>query len=186
MELELRGRGPTPASYAPARATPLRHERPWLEHLALYRDLFTDPAVAAALWPGPLGGPRADSQTRDLLSADVRHWEEHHFGPWVFFERETGVFVGRGGLRRTTLAGRECVEVLYAVRPDAWGRGYATEIARLAIGEARLLGLAEVLGVAATANTASRRVLEKAGLRIEAVIEHAGLPHWLGRARPML
>jgi RimJ/RimL family protein N-acetyltransferase len=173
-------------SYAPPRARALRCERPWLEHLALYRDLFRNPAIASALWPGALGGPRTERQARELLSADIHHWEERHFGPWVFFEQTTGVFVGRGGLRGTTIAGAECVEVLYAVRPDAWGRGYATEMARLAVAEGRRLGLGDVVGIAATSNLASRRVLEKAGLRVEATVEHAGLPHWLGRVRLML
>ena len=45
------------------------------------------------------------------------------------------MFVGRGGLRRSTITGKDCVEVPYALRPDAWGRGYATEIALLAISE---------------------------------------------------
>jgi len=168
------------------RTLALRHERPWLEHLALYRDLFSDPAVAAALWPGALGGPRSKAQVADMLNSDICHWEERQFGPWVFFERATGVFVGRGGLCRATLAGAECVEVAYAVRPDAWGRGYATEMARAAIAEGRRLGFDELLGVAATTNLASRRVLEKAGVRIEATVEHTGLPHWLGRVRLML
>jgi RimJ/RimL family protein N-acetyltransferase len=172
-------------SFAPPRARLLRPERPWREHLALYRDLFSNRAVAAALWPGSLGGARSERQAEDILTADIRHWHEREFGPWVFFERGTGVFVGRGGLRHATIASTACVEVLYAVRPDAWGRGYATEIARLAIAEGQRIGLADVVGVAATTNIASRRVLEKAGLHIEAIVEHAGLPHWLGRVRLM-
>ncbi len=172
-------------SYAPARVRLLRNERPWLEHLPLYCDLFSDPAVAAALWPGALGGARSESQTAEILGADIRHWEERGFGPWMFFERATGVFVGRGGLRHSTIAGSECVEVLYALRPDVWGRGYATEIALLAVAEGRRLGLPEVHGIAAVRNVASRRVLEKAGIRLVATIEHAGLPHLFGSVRPM-
>ncbi len=163
----------------------LRRERPWHEHLAMYRDLFADPAVARALWPGSRGGPRSERQAAELLAADVRHWQERGFGPWVFFETATGVFVGRGGLRWSTIAGVDCVEVLYAVRPDAWGRGYATEIALVAVAEGRRLRFAEIVGVTTTSNLASRRVLEKAGLRIEATVEHAGLPHWFGRVRPI-
>lgn len=172
-------------SYAPSRVRALRHERPWLEHLALYRDLFSDPAVAVVLWPGALGGARTDEQVAALLAADIRHWQELGFGPWVFFERATGMFVGRGGLRRSTIAGKECVELLYALRPDAWGHGYATEIAVLAIGEGRRLELEEVHGLVAAHNVASRRVLEKVGIRFERTVEHAGLPHVLGRLRPM-
>jgi ribosomal-protein-alanine N-acetyltransferase len=166
-----------------ARPSVLRHERPWQEHARLYRDLFADPAVARALWPGPLGGPRSDRQAAELLARDIAHWHERSFGPWVFFEADTGMFVGRGGLHAVELAGEECVEVLYAVRSDAWGRGYATEIARLAVANARRLELADVVGFTATANRASQRVLEKAGVRFERIFERTGGPHWLGRLR---
>jgi RimJ/RimL family protein N-acetyltransferase len=175
----------SPVSYAPARSPRLRRERPWLEHLALYRDLFSDPAVALVLWPGALGGVRSDDQVTEILRADIRHWQELGCGPWVFFERANGVFVGRGGLRRARIAGEDRVEVLYALRPDAWGRGYATEIALLAVGECRRVGLPEVHGLVAPGNHASRRVLEKAGIRFEATVEHGGLPHLLGRLRTM-
>jgi len=96
------------------------------------------------------------------------------------------MFVGRGGLRVCTVAGEEYVELLYAVRSDAWGRGYATEMARLAVAHARRLRLAELVGFTAISNRASRHVLEKVGMRIEATVEHAGLAHWLGRLRLMV
>jgi [ribosomal protein S5]-alanine N-acetyltransferase len=163
----------------------LRHERPWREHERLYIDLFADPAVAATLWPGALGGPRTAEQAAEILKGDIEHWREERFGPWIFFEASTGVFVGRGGLRHTTLAGNECVEVLYAVRSDVWGRGYATEMASVAIAHARRLSLTDVVGFTTTANVASRRVLERSGMRIERdAIEHAGLSHWLGQLLP--
>ena len=76
--------------------------------------------------------------------------------------------------------------MLYAVRSDAWGRGYATDMAVLALEHARRLRLGEVVGLTAVSNRASRRVLEKAGMRLEERIEHAGLPHLLGHLRPVL
>ncbi len=163
----------------------LRPERPWREHERLYVDLFGDSAVAATLWPGAHGGARTPQQAAEMLGADIAHWREERFGPWVFFEASMGVFVGRGGLRRTTLAGSECVEVLYAVRSDAWGRGYATEMAYMAVAHARRLGLTDIVGLTLTTNVASRRVLEKTGMRFERQrFEHAGLPHLLGRLLP--
>ena len=141
--------------------------------------------MAAALWPG-LPVERAADRAAELLAADIEHWQRCSFGPWVFFEVATGVFVGRGGLRRATVAGRDCVEVLYAVRPDACGRGYATDMAALAVEHARRLRLAEVVGVTTTGNRASRRVLEKTGMRLQEPVEHAGLPHLMGRLRTML
>jgi len=81
-----------------------------------------------------------------MLAGDIEHWQERSFGPWIFFEIATGMFVGRAGLRSTTIAGSECVEVAYAVRPDAWGHGYATDMAAVAVEHARHLGLVEVVG----------------------------------------
>ncbi len=159
----------------------LRPERPWREHGQLYVDLFGDPAVAATLWPGTLGGPRTRAQALAMLTGDIDHWQRDSFGPWLFFELATGAFVGRGGLRRTDIAGERCVEILYAVRSDAWGRGYASEIARVTVAYARQIELAEIVGLVATANAPSRRVLEKTGIRFDKVLEHAGLPHRLGR-----
>ncbi len=152
----------------------------------MYVDLFADPAVAATLWPSTLGGARTAEQASEMLSTDIVHWRAHRFGPWVFYETASGAFVGRGGLRHTTLAGKRCVEVLYAVRPDAWGRGYATEMATVAVTHARHLGLTDVIGLTTTTNIASRRVLEKSGMGFDEneMFEYAGLPHWLGRLRP--
>ena len=163
----------------------LRYERPWLEHGQLYADLFADPAVAEALWPGALGGPRTRDQAIELLRADIEHWRREGFGPWVCCERATGVFVARGGLRRTTVRERPCVELLYAVRSDAWGLGYASEIAAAALAHAHKLGLTDLVGFTLTTNAASRRVLQKVGMRFEGeTFEHAGLPHLLGRLLP--
>ena len=75
--------------------------------------------------------------------------------------------------------------MLYAVRSDAWGRGYATEMATLAVAYARRLELAEVVGFTAVSNRASRHVLEKVGMRIESKFERAGVDHWLGRLGSM-
>lgn len=162
----------------------LRAERPWREHAALYRCLFADPAVATRLWPREehaLVTERGD----EILAGDISHWQEHSFGPWVFFESATGMFVGRGGLHESRLAGKDCVEVLYALRAESWGRGYATEIALLAVEEARRLGFPELIGVTATGNRASRRVLLKVGMHFDETFERAGQPHLLGRMRPM-
>jgi len=164
----------------------LRWERPWQEHLPLYRALFADPAVGRALWPAGAGPGRPQDRGEQVLAADIRHWQERSFGPWAFFSTETGLFVGRGGLATTTMAGRQCVEVAYAVRPEEWGQGYATEMAAVAVAYARTLGLSEVVGFTAAGNHASRRVLEKCGMRYERTVQRAGIAHWLGGLHPIV
>ena len=60
------------------------------------------------------------------------------------------------------------MEIGFALRPDHWGRGLATEAARFALAQARSrLGLRTLIGIATPENRASRRVLEKIGLRYE-------------------
>ncbi|CAA9499045.1 MAG: hypothetical protein AVDCRST_MAG67-1727 [uncultured Solirubrobacteraceae bacterium] len=160
----------------------LRGERPRVEHGPLYEDLFGSDAVAATLWPAPHGGPRTPAEAHELLAQDLAHWQDEEFGPWIVFESAAGArFVGHGGLRRGLIEDEAIVEVLYAVHPDAWGRGYATELARAAVQRARELTVTEVVGFALTTNRASQRVLEKAGLRFERTVEHARLAHWFGR-----
>jgi [ribosomal protein S5]-alanine N-acetyltransferase len=163
------------------RSERLHGRRPGIGDAPLYQELFGDPAVAATLWPPPLGGARSAQQARALLTADIAHWDQAGFGPWVFFEHATDRFVGQGGLERTDAGDQPLVEVAYAVRRHLWGSGFGTEIARAAVRRARDLGLPEVVGFTLTTNTASRRVLENAGLRFERVIDRAGNPHWFGR-----
>jgi ribosomal-protein-alanine N-acetyltransferase len=162
----------------------LRGERPQPAHAPHFVELFGSESVAATLWPPPHGGPRTPAQARELLEQDLAHWATEGFGPWIFFERDDGAaFAGHAGLRRGVLDREPILEVLYAVHPERWGRGYATEMARAAVERARQLGLSEIVGFTLTTNLASQRVLQKAGLRHERTLRHAGLPHWLGRLR---
>lgn len=159
----------------------LRGERPHPAHAAMYAELLGNAAVAAWLFPPPFGsGPRTREQAVEWLADDLDHWDRVGFGVWVFFESESESFVGRGGLRHIEICGRPTVEVTLALLPEAWGQGYATEIATKAVEAARALGLAEVCALALPAHLASQRVLEKAGLRHEQDVEHAGLRHWFG------
>ena len=75
-----------------------------------------------------LGGVRSDDTTREFLREKVGHWERHGYGMWMFHHRETGDFVGRGGLQHIEVGGRPEVEVGYTVRAEYAGQGYATEM----------------------------------------------------------
>ena len=72
------------------------------------------------------------------------------------------------------------IELGYAVSPDRWGRGFATEALKLAIGELFRLGFREVVAGAFEENPASLRVMEKAGMMPLAktdTIEYRGKTH---------
>ena len=161
--------------------------------------LHTDPRVVATL-----GGPRTEAQTRDYLQSCLDHWEKHRWGQWMFEERlplghevgadretlgdsERSQFVGRCGLRHYALTGADVgpdeIELLYTLRADYWGRGWATEMARAVLRMAfHQLGLETVVAFTLPTNRGSQRVMEKCGMRYERDILHANRPHVLYRA----
>jgi RimJ/RimL family protein N-acetyltransferase len=138
--------------------------------------------VGATLW----GRPEAPTETEvlDGLAAKVDHWDRHGFGMWLLRDRETGEMVGRGGLQYTYTAGLHAVEVGWAIVPERWGQGLATEMAHAAVDVGfRQVGLLEIVAFTLPSNVASRRVMEKAGFSYDRDIVHAGLPHVLYRHR---
>lgn len=144
-----------------------------------WRALMADPRVAATL-----GGLRSDAEMRAGFDRALRRWSEDGFGWWTF--RDTaGRFVARGGLGRVAVEGVSEVEVGYSVRASLWGRGIATAMARvsLEVGFGQL-GLQRIVSFTLPYNLRSRRVMEKAGLRYERDIVHAGMPHVLYAVTP--
>ncbi|QFZ16732.1 GNAT family N-acetyltransferase [Saccharothrix syringae] len=83
-------------------------------------------------------------------------------GWWAAHEKAAGAFVGWFEL---SPAGDGVAELGYRLHPDHWGRGYATEGASALVAAGFAAGLTRVVATAMAVNTASRRVLEKVGLR---------------------
>jgi len=141
--------------------------------------LLGDPRVGATL-----GGVQEPAQVAESLARSDAHWERHGFGLWAFRERGTGAFVGRGGLLRTRVDGRDEVEVAWAVTAERWNQGFATELGAAAVRVAfEALRLPDVVAFTLHDNRASVRVMEKLGFEYEKDVTHAGLPHVLYRAR---
>jgi [ribosomal protein S5]-alanine N-acetyltransferase len=155
----------------------LRGERIGPEHQVALTALLGDPHVGATL-----GGPETPEQVAAGISALACKWDDQGFGYWVFSERETGEPVGRGGLGRAHVAGRDEVEVGWAVMPAFWGQGYGTELGTAAVELAfGPLGLDSVVAYTLPDNRPSRRIMEKLGFGYEREVVHADLPHVLYR-----
>lgn len=153
---------------------------PSTDDLPLYERHFLHPEIERWLRPPPLR--RFDAaQVQELLDRDLRHWDEHGFGPWVLEDRDGGSFIGRGGLAWTTIDDLLTVELPWSIEPARHGEGLATEAALRAVGHAGSLGFEGVVALILPHNVASRRVAEKAGMRAGEEVEHAGLPHVLYR-----
>lgn len=89
-------------------------------------------------------------------------------GCFAAVEKSSGAFLGWVSLRPASSVGLHGgTELGYRMLPSVWGRGYATESARALIRHAFTeLGVARIVATTMTFNTASRRVLEKAGLSL--------------------
>ena len=154
------------------------------EHGPEQLALLLDPRVSTTLWVA--SEPLTERDVIEGLKAKVDHWERHGFGMWAARDRETGEMVGRGGLQYTYTAGLNDVEAGWAIIPERWGQGLATELAHACVEVAfEQLDLLEIVAFTLPDNIASRRVMEKAGFEYERQIVHVGLPHVLYRHRRM-
>jgi RimJ/RimL family protein N-acetyltransferase len=146
-----------------------------MHDLSAFDAMHRNPDVMATL-----GGVRSTAETEAFIEDTIRHWTEHGFGLWAVHGLGSRGFMGRGGLRHVVVAGRADVEVAYALLPQFWGQGFATELARESVRVAfSELRLSEVVGFTQVTNDRSRNVLENAGLRFEREFVHAGFPHVL-------
>ncbi|PZR64925.1 MAG: GNAT family N-acetyltransferase, partial [Chloroflexi bacterium] len=88
------------------------------------------------------------------------------YGFWAAIEKSTGDFLGWFHFRPAESAPEDEPELGYRLRAGAWGKGYATEGSRALIRKGFLeLGVRRVVAETMAVHVASRRVMEKAGLR---------------------
>jgi RimJ/RimL family protein N-acetyltransferase len=137
--------------------------------------LESDPEVVRFSARKPL--PDLDACRRHLVTTVLPWYEQPGgHGVWAVVERVSGEFVGVCSLRPALAAryaagmgyGPGEVELGYGLRRVSWGQGYATELARALVRRAfDELAAPRLVASVSAANTASIRVLEKAGLQQE-------------------
>lgn len=116
-------------------------------------------------------GPRSTADTQAYLDLMLASQREVPRLIW-----ELGVVVSAEncliGACDLTVENTNEADLGFVFGRDAWGRGYATEAAQALVRAAfEELGVTRVFATCDIANTASARVLEKAGLRCEATLE---------------
>jgi RimJ/RimL family protein N-acetyltransferase len=128
-------------------------------------ELDSDPDVMRFI-NGGRATPRQEI-VRDVLPTFLGYYERFAgYGFWAAVEKATGRFVGWFHFRPAEAAHPDEVELGYRLRRSAWGQGYATEGSRALIQKGFAeLGVRRVMASTMVVNVASRRVMEKAGLR---------------------
>ena len=136
--------------------------RPSAEDVDELFAMYADPRV----WSGdPVLRHASPAQTSAAVERWAARWDAHGLGSWVLRTRrgpEAGRLVGAGGCSLTTdLAWN----LAFTLRPEAWGLGYAQEVAAAGIACARALRPdLPVTAVVAERNARSVRAVERAGL----------------------
>ena len=151
--------------------------RAWREDdLEPFAAMSADPRVSEYL-PSPLNRLECFQMMERMRS----HFTKHGFGLWAVEVRGDAPFIGFVGLQVPGFeaAFTPCVEVGWRLAHDHWGRGYASEAAKAALGFGlETLKLAEILAWTVPANVRSRQVMERLGMRHEPAqdFNHPRLP----------
>jgi len=132
------------------------------EDLPAFAALNADPRVME-FFPGLL-----DRAASDAVATRIRgHFADRGFGLWAVEVCGVAPFIGFVGLSVPQFEAHftPCVEVGWRLARDYWGRGYATEAARVALDFGfHHLELKEIVSFTVPANRRSRSVMERIGM----------------------
>ncbi len=137
-------------------------------NLEAFHSLVQDEHVRRYMMDGNVF-PREWSAERIRQSQAL--FERHGVGTWLAYDKNTNDLVGFCGFETSLV--RPDPQLMYAMFERFTGRGFATEMARASITQARTQpGFAEIAADVDEINAASVRVLEKLGF--ERIAVHQG------------
>lgn len=128
------------------------------EHVPFLHRLWTDPDVRRFLWDDRI---ISMDEAAEVVEASLQG-----HGMWVLRRKDSGEDVGFCGLREFDDPPQ--VEILYALFPEHWHQGLATEASREVLRYAfDELGLEKVYAGADPPNETSFRVMERLGMTFD-------------------
>ena len=155
----------TAPSSEPVRWDHRESERLVLDHahegdVDAWHQIHADPRVWTHF---PSGRHTTRQTTEQFVQRTVEEWQEHGLGYWSIRDKSGGKIVGCGGCR--PVPDRSRWNLYYRFAPESHGRGYASELAQIAIQAAQAVDPTwPVVAIMLEQNVASMRVAEKVGL----------------------
>lgn len=148
--------------------------------------LDSDPEVHRYIGRNPV---QTIEESRKIIQFIKDQYDTNGIGRWAVIEKNTGQFIGWSGLKlvtETTNGHTNYLDLGYRFIRQYWGKGYAKETARASAAYAwEVLQAKELFGMAEEHNTASRKVLESAGLQYKEMFHWNGDPYaWYAMQRP--
>lgn len=136
-----------------------------LDDLPEFFRLASDPDVTR--YTGD-GCNTLEEARQGMIDRPLRDYRVHGFGRWAVVLKSTGKVIGFAGLKYLEESAE--VDLGYRFFKEHWGQGLATEAARAILNFGITeLKLHRIIGIADVENKASRRVLEKVGMRWERI-----------------
>jgi ribosomal-protein-alanine N-acetyltransferase len=112
------------------------------------------------------GQPHSMDQVRGALENVISVWRQHGFGRWAIVHKADKKMIGWCGL--AFLDNTDEIEIGYGIAKEYWGKGLTTEAAAASIRFGfEELKLNRIVAVAMPENIASRRIMEKIGMKFE-------------------
>jgi RimJ/RimL family protein N-acetyltransferase len=149
--------------------------RGWREEdLEPFAALNADPRVMEH-FPSTMTREQSDAF---VLEHIVPHFAERGFGLWAVEAPSVAPFTGFVGLNVPTFEAHftPCVEIGWRLASAFWGKGYATEAARLALAFGfEEAGLDEIVSFTVPANRRSVAVMERLGMGFDGEFDHPRL-----------
>jgi ribosomal-protein-alanine N-acetyltransferase len=135
---------------------------PTISDFDQFEKLMSDPEVMQFV-----GGIRSSELVRQKIDEAIMHFSKHGFSAGHVYEKPTGEFIGRAGIFYLEMNDQQPdIEIGYTLHKKYWGKGYASELAKGMIDwAARYSTIKKLVGVTFPENIASRKVLEKAGMK---------------------
>ena len=145
--------------------------KPRMSDAPFLQEQVSRPEVV--LWTVQIPHPYPDGGARRFLQASWRRWTNGTGYVFTIVSREAEDVIGLISLSNVSEK-HGCAELGYWSGPDHWGKGIMTEAVRLALTFAfEHLQLHRVYASTFGGNEASRRVLEKNGLKLEGTMREA-------------
>lgn len=141
-------------------------------------ELDADPEVHRYLGNNPVTEKK---QIEEAISFIRQQYKDNGIGRWAIVDKETGEFIGWGGLKFVTEpTHNHCnyYDLGYRLLRKHWGKGIGTEVAKASLDFAfDVLNTETVFAMVDCGNKASDNILRKVGMCFIETFDLDGTPH---------